>query len=145
MNNCNYFGTGWIELRMCQGVWAIFSHKWLITLLFRNRKANCLCNWQSTASWPAAGVLHKQFSKCKLEYLCLLRPFNTAKNCCPTTCIRATVTPNRSLFGKPPGTSLKSLSYHALNHLEILVHTKAWKCNFPMIGRIEKYIGSVDL
>ncbi len=66
-------------LRMCQGVWAIFSHKWLITLLFRNRKANCLC-------W--------------------LRPFHTAKNCCPTICIRATVTPNRSLFGKPPGTSL---------------------------------------
>ena len=57
-------------LRMCQGVWAIFCHNWLITLLFHNHKANCLCNWQST------------------------------------TCIRATVTPNRSLFGKPPGTSL---------------------------------------
>ncbi len=65
-----------------------------------------LLSTKNTASWPAAGVLHKQFSKCKLEYLCWLRPFHTAKNCCPTTCIRATVTPNRSLFGKPPGTSL---------------------------------------
>ncbi len=42
-----------------------------------------------------------------MEYLCWLRPFHTAKNCSPATCIRATVTPNRSLFGKPPGTSLK--------------------------------------
>ncbi len=64
-------------LRMCQGVWAIFCHNWLITLLFHNHKAICLCNWQSTA-----------------------------KNRCAATCIRATVTPNRSLFGKPPGTSL---------------------------------------
>ncbi len=39
----------------------------------------------------------------------MLRPFHTAKNRCAATCIRATVTPNRSLFGKPPGTSLNSL------------------------------------
>ncbi len=73
------------RLRMCQGVWAIFCHNWLITLLFHNHKANCLCKWQSTT----------------------LRPFHTAKNRCAATCIRAAVTPNRSLFGKPPGTSLK--------------------------------------
>ncbi len=65
-----------------------------------------LLSTKNTTSWPAVGVLHKQFSKCKLEYLCWLRPFHTGQNCCPTTCIRATVTPNRSLFGKPPGTSL---------------------------------------
>ncbi len=38
--------------------------------------------------------------------LVALRPFHTAKNHCPATCIRATVTPNRSIFGIPPGTSL---------------------------------------
>ncbi len=27
------------------GVWGIFCHNWLIALLFHNRKANCLCNW----------------------------------------------------------------------------------------------------
>ncbi len=85
-----------VPLRMCQGVWAIFCHNWLITLLFHNHKANCLCNWQSTTL----------FSKFNLESLLWLRPFHTAKNRCAATCIRATVTPNRSLFGKPPGTSL---------------------------------------
>ncbi len=78
------------KLRMCQGVWAIFCYNWLITLLFCNLKANWLCNWQSTTLLYCSGV----------------RPFHTAKNRCAATCIRATVTPNRSLFGKPPGTSL---------------------------------------
>ncbi len=47
---------------------------------------------KNTASWPAAGVLHKQFSKFKLEFFHWLRPFHTAKNRCPATCMRATVT-----------------------------------------------------
>ncbi len=77
-------------LRMWQGVWAIFSHKWLITFLFRNSKANC----------------------------------------CPTTCIRATVTPNRSLFGKPPGTSL--------NHLD---KETAWMNGFTTVPEYQWYSG----
>ncbi len=51
-----------VLLRMCQGVWAIFSHKWLITLLFRNRKANCLCNWQSTLLVKAISYCQKLLS-----------------------------------------------------------------------------------
>ncbi len=65
-----------------------------------------LLSTKNTASWPAAGVLHKQFSKFNLESILWLRLFHTAKKCCTATCIRATATPNRSLFGKPPGTSL---------------------------------------
>ena len=76
----NWFQSHWVvqvmrrlgiwltmQLRMSQGVWAIFCHNSLVDETF-------LCD--------------------------------TAKNHCPATCIRATVTSNRSLFGIPPGTSL---------------------------------------
>ncbi len=93
---------------MCQGVWAILAINDLLTS----------CPW-GPATAHGVGLLTEmcavnspQFLRkyiwiTLLEYLCWLRPFHYAKNCCPTTCIRATVTPNRSLFGKPPGTSLK--------------------------------------
>ena len=64
-----------IQLRMSWGVWAIFFHYWLMTLLFHN---------------------------CRID---TVLP-HTAKNRCSAACIRATVTPNRSLFWIPPWTSL---------------------------------------
>ena len=39
-------------------------------------------------------------------------PLYTAKNRCAATCIRATMTPNRSLFGIPRDTSLIFLLFH---------------------------------
>ena len=55
------------------------------------------CSWR-----PTQAIL-----KFNLESLLWLSPFHTAKNRCDATCIRATVTPNRSLFGIPSDTSLK--------------------------------------
>ncbi len=61
---------------------------------------------KNTASLPAAGILHKQFLKFKLEYLLWLRPLHTAKYRYPAAYITAIAMPNRSHFGIPLRTSL---------------------------------------
>ncbi len=81
------------------------------------------------------GSLTKEYTECRLiwhlrmcrgyerffaiidlshSYFTTIRPIAYAKNRCAATCIRATVTPNRSLFGKPPGTSLKGFTASVL-------------------------------
>ena len=83
----------------------------------------------------------------ELAYLRWLRPFHTAKNHCPAICIRAKVTPNRSLFGIPPGTSLRKPDSYDDKIAKICNLWTFWPVNQPIKAfcRILKRLLLVEL
>ena len=73
---------------------------------------NGQCSQPLRMSWGIIAIFCHNWlvTLSKLGRLIWLRPFDTAKNRCPATCITAIVTYNRSLFWILVGTSLTCLS-----------------------------------